>query len=223
MSQDGDRASASRGQLTRDSILDAAEILFGQRGYEGTSTRDLAARAKVRLSLLHYHFGTKDKVLAATFDRKFDGLRSLIQSSFDTAAAGGELTLEECVRAFVMPFLEVSADKGHELHNFVVMTSHLMSSYRVPEVKPSLIRLSAISELFTTRVRAACPGAGESELLAGTYLIEAALIFMVQDPGFLDDISAHHHSADKLDQIAGATLRFFSTGLRSLIDPTSPN
>ena len=219
--RDGDMES--RGQATRTSILDAAEILFGQRGYDGASTRDIAGLAQVRLGLLHYHFGTKDKILAATFDRKLGALRDLIQTSFDNAAAAGEPGLDDCVRAFIVPFLAISADKSHELHSFVVMTSHLMSSYRSPDVRPNLTRLSPISEIFTSRVRAACPAAREEDLLTSTYLIEAALIFMVQDPGFLDDISAHHHSADRLDLIAESTLRFFSTGLRALIGPPSPN
>ena len=34
--------------------------------------------------------------------------------------------------------------------------------------------------------------------------------------------SAHHHSADRLDRIAGATVKFFAAGLRSLLEPTSP-
>lgn len=220
----GANRNVQRGEETRCRILDAAEVLFSQRGYDGTSMRDLAALAEVRMSLVHYHFGAKDQVLAATVDRKIGKLQDRIQGSFDALEADDGLsTIEDCVRAFILPFLAISADKAHELHDFVIMTSHLMSSYRLPEVKPTLMRLSSISQIFTSKVRQLCPDADEGELLTGTYLIEAALIFMVQDPGFLDDLSAHHHSAEHLDRIADATLRFFSTGMRSLIEPTSSN
>ena len=214
--------NVKRGEATRARILDAAEVLFSQRGYDGTSMRDLAELAGVRMSLVHYHCGAKEQVLATAIDRKLDDLLRFVRGSFDEARSAARLkTVEDCVRAFIVPFLAVTADKDHELHNFVTMTSHLMSSYRIPEVKPSLMRLSAISEVFTTHLRLLRPDADQPTLLAGVYFIEAALVFMVQDPGFLDDLSASHHSSDNLDSIAESALTFFSAGLRALIGPTS--
>ncbi len=212
--------ASKRGAQTRSRILDAAERLFSQRGYHGTSMRDLAAEADVRMGLVHYHFGTKDQVLASAIDRKLPALTQEIEASFAAARAEGGLTsVEGCVRAFIMPFLAVHADRSHMLHYFVVMSSHLMSSYRVPEVQPALQRLSAISAIFTGALRSIHPALDEDRLLTGTYLIEAALIFMMQDPGFLDDLSAQQHSAERLEAIADATLQFFSAGLKCLINP----
>lgn len=218
MSTDGKtRKVVQKGELTRNRILDASEVLFSQRGYDGTSLRDIAALAEVRLGLVHYHFGVKAQILAMTIDRKLDLLCAVIQARFDAARTGSApLALEASVRAFVLPFLEISADRTHPLRDFVIMTSHLMSAYRQPDVKPSLMRLSAVSRIFTTSIREAVPQADEGDLLTATYLIEAALIFMVQDPGFLDDLSAQHHSTARLDRISDAVLRFFSAGLRTL-------
>lgn len=218
----GTNKVARRGEETRKRVLDAAEVLFSHRGYDGTSMRDLANMAQVRLSLLHYHFGSKENVLAAAMERKLARLEDTIRHSFDTAhASDGIHDIEGCVRAFILPFLRISADKDHDLHDFVTMTSHLMSNYRLPEVKPALARLSAVSDVFLSQLRAIRPEAGEGDLLAGVYLIEAALIFMVQDPGFLDDLSDQHHSASRLDQIGGATMRFFAAGLGELLDRPS--
>lgn len=217
-----DSLPAKRGALTRLRILDAAERLFSQRGYHGTSMRDLAAEADVRMGLVHYHFGTKDQVLATAIDRKLLPLTREIESSFIRARGTGRLScVEDCVRAFIMPFLAVHADRAHPLHHFVVMTSHLMSSYRVPEVQPALQRLSAVSAIFTDALRGIHPSLDEGRLLTGTYLIEAALIFMMQDPGFLDDLSAQQQSAQKLEAISDAVLQFFSAGLSALIAPAA--
>ncbi len=180
--------------------------------------RDLAAEADVRMGLVHYHFGTKDQVLATAVDRRLDQLTAAIDAGFAQArAAGGLANIEDCVRAFIMPFLAIHADRSHPLHYFVVMSSHLMSSYRVPEVQPALQRLGAVSAIFTDALRGIRPAADEDRLLTGTYLIEAALIFMMQDPGFLDDLSHQHHSAERLETIADATLHFFSAGMQALI------
>lgn len=59
-----------RGEATREQILDAAaEVLRGQGG-AATTTRAVAERAGVRLSLVHYHFGSKGGLLAELLGRE---------------------------------------------------------------------------------------------------------------------------------------------------------
>ena len=48
---------------TKDRILRAADSLFGERGFDVTTTRDIAERSGINKALIHYHFGTKDELL----------------------------------------------------------------------------------------------------------------------------------------------------------------
>src|SRR5215207_6578730 len=50
---------------TRARILDAALDLFGERGPHGATVRDIAARAKVNVAAISYHFGGKDELYRA--------------------------------------------------------------------------------------------------------------------------------------------------------------
>lgn len=208
-----------KGVETRKAILDASEVLFAQYGYNGTSLRDIACEANVRLSLVHYHFGNKHDIFSAAMDRKIGALLGVVAASFDAAdaeAGSRPLTIEEAVAAFILPFLSIAAAPGHDLHHYVVMTSHLMSSYRMPELRPILAKLSVVSDLFEKRIALLMPQTSEADILAGIYLIEAALIFMVQDPGFLDDLSRDHHSTEMLREMAGPSIRFFAAGIERL-------
>jgi AcrR family transcriptional regulator len=65
---------AIRGIETRRRILDAAREVLLERGHGGTSTRAVADRAGVRLSLVHYHFGSRQRLLAEVLDRENDAL-----------------------------------------------------------------------------------------------------------------------------------------------------
>lgn len=47
---------------TRTSILTAAEKLFAEQGYEGTSTRQIAREAGANMAMINYYFGSKDGV-----------------------------------------------------------------------------------------------------------------------------------------------------------------
>jgi AcrR family transcriptional regulator len=61
---------ALRGEATRRRIVDAARDVLLERGHGGTSTRAVADQAQVRLSLVHYHFGGKQKLLLAVLEQE---------------------------------------------------------------------------------------------------------------------------------------------------------
>ena len=53
---------------TREQILDAARNQFGERGYDGTTIRGIAAEAGVNPALIHHFFGNKEQVFAAALE-----------------------------------------------------------------------------------------------------------------------------------------------------------
>ena len=58
-----------RGEETRAALISAALALYGDKGYEATSTREIAAAAKVNSAMIAYHFGGKEGVYSALVDR----------------------------------------------------------------------------------------------------------------------------------------------------------
>ena len=62
--------------VTRDRILDAAEALFAERGFAGTSVRDIASNVGLTAASLYNHFPSKDALYAAVLER---GIRPLIE------------------------------------------------------------------------------------------------------------------------------------------------
>ncbi len=51
-------------------IIEAAEALFAENGFNGTSVRDIAEKAGVNLAMISYYFGSKEKLLEALFNHK---------------------------------------------------------------------------------------------------------------------------------------------------------
>lgn len=54
---------------TVDKILDAAEVLFAEKGFAETSLRMITSKAKVNLAAVNYHFGSKNALIQAVFSR----------------------------------------------------------------------------------------------------------------------------------------------------------
>ena len=76
-----DRRSV-RGDATKELILEAARESLREQGYSGTSIRAVAERAGVQLSLVHYHFGSKQSVLVAVLERENEKLLERQQALF---------------------------------------------------------------------------------------------------------------------------------------------
>ena len=81
-------------------ILDAAEDLFAEHGYAGTSTRAIATRARVPFGALHYHWGSKKHLWEAVFKRLAESTRDTILANLKPGSTMGE-TLDNITDAFV--------------------------------------------------------------------------------------------------------------------------
>ena len=55
---------------TKTRILDTAERLFAQKGFDAVSLRNIIASAKVNLAAVHYHFGSKQALVHAVIGRR---------------------------------------------------------------------------------------------------------------------------------------------------------
>jgi len=53
----------------RNEILDAADELFGQRGFDGTSTNDILEKVGIARGTLYYHFKSKEDIMDALIER----------------------------------------------------------------------------------------------------------------------------------------------------------
>jgi AcrR family transcriptional regulator len=107
----------------RTIILDAAEQLFGERGYDAVSVRDVASRSKVGLGVITYYFATKELLLRQVLERRADELNSLRLQSL---AAIETLTPEAFVRAFSEPLLNLilHGDGGWRAYSAVIAKAH---------------------------------------------------------------------------------------------------
>ena len=107
---------------TRTRILDAAEELFMQHGFEGTSMRLLTAKAGVNLAAVNYHFGSKDALIEALFRRRLDPMnaaRLAALQELETGSAGRPLAPEAIIRAFVGESLRMIEDGKGGGRNFI--------------------------------------------------------------------------------------------------------
>lgn len=79
---------------TRARILTATDQLFGDLGFDATSTRDIAERSGVNKALIHYHFGSKDQLLVALLDAYYAQLTASLMEAMTTKSTIEEQALD---------------------------------------------------------------------------------------------------------------------------------
>jgi AcrR family transcriptional regulator len=102
---------------TRDKLVLAAERLFAERGIDNVSLREINRAAGQRnVAALHYHFGTREALLEAIFERRMAGINRRRVALLDAIEAEGrEDSIRAVVEAMVLPLaeqLDPAADGG---------------------------------------------------------------------------------------------------------------
>jgi AcrR family transcriptional regulator len=61
-------------------IINTAEKLFAEKGFDGTSVRDIAQEAGVNVAMISYYFGSKEKLMEAVFEQRTTNIRIKVEN-----------------------------------------------------------------------------------------------------------------------------------------------
>lgn len=94
---------------TKERILEAAERLFAEHGFDGTSMRMITGEAEVSLALVNYHFGSKHNLLRDVITRRMEPINEerlerlrLLEERY----GDGRIPVEELLLAFIEPMVK---------------------------------------------------------------------------------------------------------------------
>ncbi len=99
------RARRGRVRMTsgerRDQLVHVARTAFAEKGFDGTSVEDIAARAEVSKPVVYEHFGGKEGLYAVVVDREVQKLHSTLRVALTTPGVGSRRLLELCALALL--------------------------------------------------------------------------------------------------------------------------
>ncbi|RRH95092.1 DUF1956 domain-containing protein [Mesorhizobium tamadayense] len=116
---------ASPADQTRVALVHAALKLFGRQGFDGTSTREIAAEAKANIGSIAYHFGGKEGLRAAAADFIVETIQGIAGQALGTPQAAAPSN-PEAARAQLFAALErmvgfvVASPQAGEIVQFVL-------------------------------------------------------------------------------------------------------
>ena len=203
---------------TRLRILDAAELLFTQHGFEATTLRQITGAAEVNLAAVNYHFGSKEELIREVFRRRLTWLNQQRLSELDRleAEAGGKpLKPSRILEVFFGVALKMAADTKGGGRNFMRL---LGRTYRKP---PEFVRgflaeeYTAVIDRFKAALIKALPGVPSKEILWRFHFMLGAMSYAISGTEALHIVAEDELDDGDAEALYARLMSFMIGGLRA--------
>ncbi|MDO6445781.1 TetR family transcriptional regulator [Colwellia sp. 1_MG-2023] len=200
---------------TKNKILDAAESLFADKGFNGTSLREITSLAEVNLAAVNYHFGSKKELIKAVMSRYMNELSPNLQASLLVICQQEtKPSLNEVFSAFIDPLLSLNVFRENGTSNFLQLLGRgytdsqgflrwfLTTQY--PEVITN----------FVTAVQRAYPELSAEDIFWRLHFTMGTVIFTMSSSDALMDIAKNDFEQDvDISDVIRKVIPFVAAGV----------
>ncbi|NNC88848.1 MAG: TetR/AcrR family transcriptional regulator [Akkermansiaceae bacterium] len=207
---------------TRERILEAAEGLFAERGFEVVSLRDITSLAGANVAAVNYHFGSKEKLVDAVVERHATPVNRKRMAMLDEAEerhAGGPVPVREILEAFLNPLIEHISGGEREQQLFCKFMGRLMGErgYRLPEsVEPMF---QAMAARFSLALQKAVPELSEELALWRMHFSFGVMANTLMHGETLRQISAGRAGNPTVEVLLERIIDFCTAGFHAPAEP----
>ncbi|MBS0219669.1 MAG: TetR family transcriptional regulator [Proteobacteria bacterium] len=195
--------------------MDVAERAFAEHGVDGISLRQIMAEADVSMSLVSYHFGTKERMLTAVFERKaaplFKERYALLEAAISVKPRPD---LEGMLKAFFLPcYARSKTDTFGRLSGRVAGDPSLISK------SITAIFFDPFMHRFIEGLRLALPGLSEDELYFRFHCLLCILNQTLVQPNRISDLSHGRRTLKDGSAAFARIIPFLMAGLKAKTRP----
>ena len=198
---------------TKDRILGAAEELFAQHGFAGTSLRQVTTRADVNIAAVNYHFGSKENLVNEVFRRRMDEMSARRLAQLKTALQQHPGELEPVLAAFVEPALAMAQDR-HGGGAFIRVIARAYAEKNDNLRKFLSNQYGHVLRDFAKAIAGCVPALDKEQLYWRLDFLSGALTYAMADFGLIKRPAGMSEKAHS-DKAAEHLIRFAAAGLRA--------
>lgn len=207
-------ANKSRKEL----ILDAAEELFAEHGFDGVTLRTISGAAGVDVALANYHFGPKRDLFDAVLNRRAEVLNQVRSDALDDclANAGSDgPSVEDIIHAYLAPMGEIQGSADEGWRHYFSLVAYVNNS---PEFGRDLMSqyFNPLVTRFIDALRKALPEAKDEALYWGYHYLSGALTLTMADTGRLDTLSSGLAKSSDVEKGYAHMIPFIAAGFRAI-------
>jgi AcrR family transcriptional regulator len=208
---------------TKERILDAAETLFAEHGFEATSLRMITGAAGVNLAAVNYHFHSKEALVEAVFSRRIGPInqeRLRLLEICEKAAGEGPPPIEELFRAFVEPPLRMRGNPACHGADVGRIFGRLYSDPSESARRSFFGLMRPIMGPFISAFRRALPEMPLVELLWRLHFAVGMMAHTLAGTYHLQAMSGGLCDPSDVEGIIERMVAFAAAGMRAPLPPT---
>lgn len=183
------RAPGKRALKTRETILDAAEYLFSERGFDGASIRDIAARAGVPVGLVSHHGGSKEELFFTVIARRADELARLRIEALETCLESGQPDLRDVISCFVLPFLRLTQQGQPQWRAYGRLVAIASADERWRKITQACFDPTA--HVFLDQIARILPDASRGAITSSFVFMVSSMLAICASRWRIEALSAH--------------------------------
>lgn len=194
MSTERKRAPSARSLATKAKILDAAEMVFAERGFEGAALRDIAGLANVPVGLVHHHGGSKEDLFCQTVRRRAAEMAEIRLKSLARLKASGDLSLHRILDCFMRAYIILAETGGDHWRAYGRLVAHVSSDPRWQELTAECFDPTAGQ--YLDEILKLYPGAGRAAAAAGQVYSVSAMLAHLNSGWRIDALGDGHNESE---------------------------
>lgn len=198
-------------------LLDAAELLFAEKGFEAVSVRDITQLAKTNVAAVNYHFGSRDTLLTLVMLRYMTPVAEERMARLDFVEGrwyGKSVPLEEIIDALVRPL--VGQVKKSELTErlFYKLTGRICAGQGDGLPRQIEEQFKQASERFSKAFAKALPSLPPEDLAWRIHFVIGGMIHMLTHEEIFSRVSGGASGSPTMEVTLSRFIRFAAAGLR---------
>jgi len=197
---------------TKDRILGAAEELFAQHGFSGTSLRQVTSRADVNIAAVNYHFGSKENLVNEVFRRRMDVMSGQRMERLHLALAERPGEIEPILAAFVEPALDMAQDRHGGAFIRVIARAYAEKNDGLRKFLSD--QYGHVQREFARALAGCLPRLSKEELYWRLDFLGGALTYAMADFGLIKRPSGVGEAAHR-QRAAQELIRFTAAGFKA--------
>jgi len=203
---------------TRLRVLDAAELLFTEQGFEATTLRQITGAAGANLAAVNYHFGSKEELIREVFRRRLTWLNQQRLKELDrleAEAGGAPVKPSRILEVFFGEALKMAADTRGGGRTFMRL---LGRTYTKPSefVRGFLAEeYAAVTARFKAALIKALPGVPAEEILWRFHFMMGAVSYAISGTDALHIVAASDLDDGDTEALYARLMSFMLGGLRA--------
>ena len=200
----------------RDRLLDAAEELFCEHGFEGASIRDIAATAECNIASVNYYFGGKEKLYQEVWRRHLILMRDVRIASIDKVMSQGnsEPRLEDLLMSYANAFIEPLVGESRRGWFIKLMSREMIDRHLPPNMFVEEMIIPVMTALQEALVKT-CPGLEESKARLAILSVVGQLIHTVCAETMFEQTDNPDILKFELTEVVNHIVKFSAAGIRA--------